>query len=175
MTSRSCILPVISFSILSPGLSEPPGIPTFPAELFRSFPAGEPLHHSLCPGRSENRLQVIFQNIAQSNDPLSVQAAGHHPAITEDSEMIPQTIAEDALALILRFAVRPGEAVGVFQIDPISHLDAPGGLPARCGEMPAGSWPRCAGSAPHRSHCSTVLAPPESPGQKHSGQNPGSR
>ena len=53
-----------------------------------------------------------------------IQTAGHHRAVAQDSDLIPQAIAEHPTISLGGGQIRPVKAVAVLQIDPIPDPDA---------------------------------------------------
>ena len=67
---------------------KPLGVAAAAAKLLRGGTAAEAIHHCRSAGRGENGGEVLVEDVAQGNDPVTVQAAGHHRAVGENAEMI---------------------------------------------------------------------------------------
>ena len=55
-----------------------------------------------------------------------VQTAGNDRAVPQDTDLVPQTVAENIFAAVFGTKIRPVKFVTVFQIDPLSDPGASG-------------------------------------------------
>ena len=102
------------------------GIAAAAAQVFRGPPAGKTVYHGFGPGGCQNIPDIFLKNVAQGNAAVTVQAAGYYGAVTENTEMIPQAIAEETLPLNRGVLIRPLEALAPFQKQPVPDADTPG-------------------------------------------------
>ena len=77
-------------------------ISTFPAEILHGFPAGKAFVEGCGPGRTQNFRHTLAVKIAQGDVAFMVQTAGDYGAVAEDTQLIPQAIAEYLTAPIFR-------------------------------------------------------------------------
>lgn len=101
--------------------SKPSGIAAFAAQLLGGGSVLETVENCLGTGGGQDCIQLLLEQIAQSQVTLVVQAAGNHGTVAKHTDLIPQTIAENPVRAFLGGQVRPVKFVSVFQIDPVSQ------------------------------------------------------
>ena len=77
---------------LSPVICRPHAAPT---ERFRAFMAREAVVNRLCPGRHEDLIERLREEIAKRQISVAVKAARHHRAVAKNADLITQSVAED--------------------------------------------------------------------------------
>ena len=70
------------------------------AKLHDRFFFGETVVNVGCQGIGKNGFHILPEQIAKGKIPLMIQAAGDYRAITEHTNLIPQTVAEASFATI---------------------------------------------------------------------------
>ena len=90
---------------------KPCRIATAAAEGFAGLSLGEAVVDGLRPGAFQNFAQILLEEVSQRNIPFMVQAAGHHSAVPEYPNLIPQTVAEVGPRPLWCCQVRPIEFV----------------------------------------------------------------
>ena len=73
-------------------LSETSGVAAFAAKFFCGFSVLKTMVNGLGTGSFQNFFQRLLQNIAQSKISLVIQAAGDNRAVTENTDLVSQSI-----------------------------------------------------------------------------------
>ena len=69
----------------------------------------------LCPVRGKNTRKFLLKNVSQGDDPVTIQTAGNHSSVAEDTEMISQSVAEHMIAAVRGILIGPDKAVTPLQ------------------------------------------------------------
>ena len=100
------------------------GVAAFPAQLLGRLSLLEALVNGLGSGGLQDGVQGGFMKVAQGQVALVIQATGHHRAVAQHTDLVPQAIAEHPLAVISSTQIRPVEFVAVFQVDLLAQTGA---------------------------------------------------
>ena len=95
-------------------LSKSFGVAAFAAKFLGGFPMLETLEDGDCPGRSEDLLHGLPEDISEGKITFVIQAAGDSRAVAEDPQLIAQTVAEDLSGAFRGGQVGPVEFIAVF-------------------------------------------------------------
>ena len=77
------------------------GIAAFSAQLLRGLAALKSVVNGNSPWGIENLLQILPKQVAQCQISLMIQAAGNDCPITQNTDLIPQSVAEDPLISLI--------------------------------------------------------------------------
>ena len=92
---------------MAPLLAEALGVAAAAAELLRGGAMGKALADGPGPGRDQDLLQLLPEQIPQGDVALMIQAAGDHRAVAENADLVPQAVAGDAVESLRGGQVRP--------------------------------------------------------------------
>ena len=109
-----------SFTGNGKGLFKPSCISTLAAEFLCRFLFGESVVDVLGSGSCQNGFHIVLKKIAQSQITFVIQAAGNCCNISENAELIPQSVTENPVTALRSGQIRPVEFIAVFQENPLT-------------------------------------------------------
>ena len=74
--------------------------------------------------RCENFVYIGFKYIAECHYPVGIEATGYQGAVTQNTEMILESIAKDRVAHIVNILVGPQKALAEFKVEFIVYAVA---------------------------------------------------
>ena len=105
-------------------LLKPSGEAAAAAEGLQRQTPGKALTDCLRPLGGQDLVQVLREKVSEGQISLVIQAAGHHRSVAQHADLIPQSIAEAALAPVRGIQIRPVEVLPRLQPDIFFELPA---------------------------------------------------
>ena len=120
-----------------------PGEAAAAAQILGDLAVAEAPDHIPGPLTVQNLRQLLPEHVAQGDDAVAVQTAGHHRAVAEDAEVVLQAVAVNLFTLVRGILIRPGEAVAPLQKQAVPDPIAPGIFLPGLGKMQSQPLQHC--------------------------------